>query len=85
MSTRTYRPPTVKAMQQGATMLGLTLAEYRAHVEAAEKWCCACRVWHPVAEMAARTASATGLDNVCKRVSNQRALARMRRLRGGPA
>jgi hypothetical protein len=65
----------------GATWLGITQREYQQHIDAGEHWCSACKTWHPIEEMARRARRVDGLDNICKRVANERVKARQARQR----
>lgn len=67
----------------GATHLGITLAEYEAHIEAGERRCYSCRSWRPASEMATRSSRRDGLDNLCLPCSRARARAAMARRHAG--
>lgn len=68
-------------MRIGATRIGISLADYRAFVEAGMKWCCACRVFHRRELFATRRATPDGLDNACREVVNARAREYQRKRR----
>lgn len=52
-------------MKVAATRAGITLDEYRSRVAAGEKWCTACKTWHPRAEFGRDTTRRDGLTATC--------------------
>lgn len=40
-------------LKTAAARVGLCVSEYIAHVEAGQKWCTACKAWHPVTDFPA--------------------------------
>ena len=65
----------------GATHLGITLAEYQAHIDAGLRRCSACHRWHPFEQMAKRASKREGIDNICKRVAAEKARVSIARRR----
>ncbi len=59
--------PRPSARRAAATRLGITPAEYQAHIDAGRKWCTACREWLPREKFAPNPATHDGLAQLCSR------------------
>lgn len=54
------------ALKVAAGRVGVTVAEYRRHVGAGEKWCTACKAWRPRAQFGADRSRGDGLKARCR-------------------
>ncbi len=59
-----FRTPE-RRMKQGATKLGISFEEYRGHVDSGEKWCTACKAWHPRSDFKRDRTRTDGLQTRC--------------------
>lgn len=55
----------IGALRTAARRVGLTESEYAARVEAGEKWCTACKAWHPRSAFVADRSRGDGLRARC--------------------
>jgi hypothetical protein len=60
------------ALRTAATRIGLTVHEYRAHIEADKKWCGGCKDWHLCADFGADRSRGDGFAKWCRTFANER-------------
>ena len=63
-------------IRAGATKLGISAEEYAAHVDRGEKWCAACKDWHPLDAFGRDRNQASGRSSRC--LSADAAMKRVR-------
>lgn len=71
-----------RAMKQGATRLGISVDDYRRHIEAGERWCSGHQMWEPFWLFGLHVHR--GLNSACEesvRFTSRQAMARLRRIR----
>lgn len=60
------------AIKIAAKKIGISERHYRDLVAAGQKWCTACKKWHPVAEFASDRSRRDGLTASCREARNTR-------------
>jgi hypothetical protein len=61
-----------RAAKIAARRLGITVEEYTERRGSGQKWCYACRVWHPYSNFNRNKCASDGLANVCRKVNADR-------------
>lgn len=54
------------ALRIAARRIGITAEDYRAHLEASEKWCTACKTWHARSAFPRDSSRTDGLHACCR-------------------
>lgn len=57
---------TLGAMKSAATKIGVTAEEYLRRRDAGERWCWACREWHPLAAFGSNASTSDGMQKHCR-------------------
>ena len=74
---RAWTPPD-RGIAISAGLLGVPLAEYRARVEAGERWCWGHKAWEPRDAFGVRFMNRDGLNTICRELDRAKARERMR-------
>ena len=64
------------ARKVAAKRAGVTLDEYLARSQRGDKWCYACRAWHPVSQFGIDASRFDGLTSICKTARSTTSKAR---------